>query len=83
MKYHNQSNIVLQDKYVPEYENKKALMRKNKTEEINAKMPTFNPKTANQSHIVFGTEKGDFRPQSSGITSPRMPPGGKSTITFG
>jgi len=83
MKYHNESSVILQDKYTPDYDNKKVQMRKTKTDEFNSKMPSFNPKTANQSHIVFGSEKGDFQSQSSGITSPRMPPGGKSHIIFG
>jgi len=55
MRYHNESHVVLQDKYTPDYENKKVQMRKNKNEEFNSKMPTFNPKTAGQSHIVFGS----------------------------
>ncbi len=83
IKYHNQSSVVLQDKYTPYYDNKKVQMKKTITDEINSKLPTFDPKTANKSHIVFGTERGDFNKQPSGMTSPRMPPGGRSNIVFG
>lgn len=37
-----------------EENNKKDLMRKTRTEEFNAKLPTYDPKMANRSQIVFG-----------------------------
>ncbi len=83
MKYHNNSAVVLQDKYTPDYDNKKIEKINTKTNEFNSKLPTYDPKNANKSHIVFGTERGEFSQKSSGITSPRMPPGGKSNIIFG
>jgi hypothetical protein len=83
MKYHNSSHFVLQDKYSADYDNKKVQIKKQKTEEFNSKLPTYDPRGANKSHIVFGDERGDFSSKPSGITSPRMPPGGRSQIIFG
>lgn len=83
MKYHNSSNVLLQDKYKPEYEEKKVQMKKKNTDEFNSKLPTFDPKNANITHIVFGTERTNNSEKRSGMLSPRMPPGGKSSITFG
>ncbi len=59
-------------------------MRKTRTEEFNAKLPTYDPKMANKSQIFFGEQKPDFSKKSNVVSSPtRVPPGGKSQIIFG
>lgn len=85
MKYHNQSSVILREPKLPEETSKKEAQRRLKTEEFNSKLPTYDPKQANRSQIVFGDEKPDFsKKQTLGVSSPgRVPPGGRSQIIFG
>jgi hypothetical protein len=54
MRYHNESSFVFEGPKVEEPTSKKEVQRRLKTEEFNSKLPTFNPKMANRSQIVFG-----------------------------
>ena len=54
--------------------------KREKEEEFNKKLPTYDPKTGGKSNIAFGEYQ-----KNEAFTSVkvRAPPGGKSSITFG
>ncbi len=58
-------------------------MRRLKTEQYNAKMPSYDPKLGKKSNIFFGEEKTDFSKKTNVVlSSTRVPPGGKCQIIF-
>ena len=53
---------------------------------MNNKLPTYDPKNANKTSIVFGEDKIDYRKKDEVPTTSvrvRAPPGGRSNIQFG
>lgn len=51
--------------------------KRKKEEELNSKLPSYDPKTAGKSSVLFGNDASDYH------TKVRNPPGGKSNIQFG
>lgn len=87
MKYHNESNIVLGEHSKAEELEKQRLEeeKRKKEEELNSKLPTYDPKNGTKTNVFFGNEKTDYRKKDEVFTSVKVkaPPGGKSSIQFG
>lgn len=86
MKYRNESNICLGETSKEEENEKQRLEEKRKKEEeLNSKLPTYDPKNGTKTNVFFGNEKTDYRKKDEVFTSVkvRAPPGGKSSIQFG
>ena len=89
MKYHNESHFEMTDnsKHLDEEEKKREEERRRKEEQINSKLPTYDPKNANKTSIVFGDDTTDYKKKDESSSNPpikvRNPPGGRSNIQFG
>jgi hypothetical protein len=59
--------------------------RLKKEEELNKKLPGYDPKNGGKATIFFGNEKTDYRKKDEVFTSVKVknPPGGRSNIQFG
>lgn len=88
MKYHNESNITLgETSKEQEIEELKRLEeeKRKKEEELNSKLPSYDPKNGTKTNVFFGNEPTDYRKKDEVFTSVKVkaPPGGKSSIQFG
>ena len=66
-------------------EEEKRKERERKNDELNSKLPGYDPKKGGQGTIFFGDEKTDYRKKDEVFTSVKVknPPGGRSNIQFG
>ena len=90
MKYnHNQSSFELGNPNLKnEEEERKRIQAEEKArkeEELNKKLPGYDPKNGGKATIFFGEQRTDYRKKDEVFTSVKVrnPPGGKSNIQFG